>query len=343
MSASTGKLHILLTGATGYIGGSVLQLLLDHPKRDTFEITAYLRNAEKAKKLETFGVHTIVGTLDDIDKLEDAASKADLVLNVADADHFEGNTAILRGLKKRHEKTGEVPILIHTSGTGVLTDKARGDTTVDTIYYDSDADQIETLPDTQVHRNVDLAVVAADKAGYARTYIILPGTIYGLATGKLVDAGIINPRSIQVPRLITASLDRGQGGVVGLGKNYWPNVDIDDTAHLFLVVFDAALAHAEKTTPHGREGFFFSENGEHQLIDVSREIAKVLVDLGKGKSPEPTPFTEEEVIKYFGGWYLGTNSRARAERSRSIGWKPKKTTKDFIASIRPEVESILAE
>ena len=35
----------------GYLGGSVLSRLLAHPSRDTFEITAIVRSAEKAKKL----------------------------------------------------------------------------------------------------------------------------------------------------------------------------------------------------------------------------------------------------------------------------------------------------
>ena len=48
---------------------------------------------------------------------------------------------------------------------GVLTDKAAGDYTTETIYDDSDPDQIETLADTQLHRNVDLEIVRADKEG----------------------------------------------------------------------------------------------------------------------------------------------------------------------------------
>ncbi|TFY71385.1 hypothetical protein EVG20_g1597 [Dentipellis fragilis] len=359
---SAEKLQILITGATGqwlhfythastnvevslagYIGGTVLQLLLEHPKRDTFEITAFLRSAEKAKKLEMFGVHTALGSLDDVDKLEDLASKANVILNIADCDHFAGNTAILRGLKKRHEKTGEVPILIHTSGTGVLTDDAKGDKVTDTIYYDSNPEQIESLPDTQIHRNVDLEVVAADKAGYARTYIILPGVVYGLASGKLVDAGIMNRRSMLGPLLVKAGLSRGQGGVIGEGKNLWPAVEVNETADLFLVVFNAALAHSEHPTPHGREGYFFGENGEYPAIDLCRAIANALYELGKGKSPEPTPFTDEEAMKYFGGYILGSNSRARGKRSRAWGWKPTKTPADLMASMRPEVEGFIAD
>ena len=65
--------------------------------------------------------------------------------------------------------------------------------------------------------------------------------------------------------------------------------------------------------------------------------------LGICDDPEPTTFTVEELVKYFGeekwGWYSGTNSRCRAERARGIGWKPKYTTEDLLKSILPEVEA----
>ena len=135
--------------------------------------------------------------------------------------------------------------------------------------------------------------------GYVRSYIILPSTIYGIVSNNLVAAGIQNPHSIQIPLLIRASIDRGQGGVVGLGKNIWPNVDIDEVADLYIVLFDRIRADPEGT-PHGREGFYFGASGEYTLYDVGKKIAEVLVELGVGSSPEPTSFSEEEVQKYVG-------------------------------------------
>jgi len=334
---------IFFTGATGYIGGAVLQRLLDHPKSSSFQITALVRSEEKAKKLNTLGVKTAVGSLDDLDKLSELASEAEVVIHAAHSDHVPAIKAILDGIKKRHEKTGEVPILIHTSGTGVLSDDAKGDRISDTVYNDTNVEQIESLAPTQIHRDVDLEIVAADKSGYVRSFIILPSAIYGVATGSLVDLGISNPHSILVPYIVRASLERGQGGMIGEGKNLWPNVEIHETADLFIVVFDRALT--DPSLAHGREGFYFGENGEHQQYDVYRQIAQTLFDLGKGKSPEPTTFTDEENRKYLGGLAtsLGANSRALAERSKAVGWKPVKTTADFLASIRSEVESVIAQ
>lgn len=48
---------------------------------------------------------------------------------------------------------------------GVLMDNAVGLQDTDVIYVDTNAEQIESLPDTAFHRAVDLEIVAADKEG----------------------------------------------------------------------------------------------------------------------------------------------------------------------------------
>ncbi len=62
--------------------------------------------------------------------------------------------------------------------TGVLADNAKGLYATDIIYDDTNADQIESLPDTQLHRDVDLAIVEADKQG--ETDIILSVKVFSL-------------------------------------------------------------------------------------------------------------------------------------------------------------------
>lgn len=339
---SSEKTSILLIGATGYIGGSILSRLLDHPRFPTFSLSAIIRSPEKAKELQALKVNTVLGSFSDQELVQNLASEADIVVNAADADNLEASLAILRGAKQRFEKTQTPTTLIHTSGTGVLTDDARGMYSTDTIFDDLDPDMLETLAPTQLHRNVDLALLQGDKDGYVRTYIVLPSTIYGLAKTKLVEMGIQNRRYMQIPQIIRASIGRGQGGMVGEGRNIWPNVHIDDIADLYLTLLDAIL---EGRHPgHGREGFYFGENGEHTLYDVSKRISEILVDRGLGRHAEPFPFTEEEADKYLeGSYYLGTNSRCRANRARALGWKPKHTTQDLLASLPAEVDATIAE
>lgn len=74
----------------------------------------------------------------------------------------------------------------------------------------------------------------------------------------------------------------------------------DAVADLYIVLFDAILKNPEEVG-HGREGFYFGENGEHTLLDISAEIGKALVALGKAKTDEVTPFSDAELDKYYGG------------------------------------------
>jgi hypothetical protein len=71
--------------------------------------------------------------------------------------------------------------------------------------------------------------------------------------------------------------------------------------NLYLVLFKAILSPSDsKTAPgHGREGYYYGESGEGPWSDVYNAITKALFDLGKVKSPEPAPFTDEEVNANF--------------------------------------------
>ncbi len=99
-----------------------------------------MRNAEKAKLLETkFHVKAAIGSLEDLEQLTELVEKAHVVIHTvsmrlgiwentysetlqqADADNEAALKAINAGLKKRHEKLGDTPILIHTVCSLILT------------------------------------------------------------------------------------------------------------------------------------------------------------------------------------------------------------------------------
>ena len=59
----------------------MLAQLLAHPNAHTFDITVLVRSPEKAGKLKTFGVTPVLGSLEDLDLLEELASKAHVVFS----------------------------------------------------------------------------------------------------------------------------------------------------------------------------------------------------------------------------------------------------------------------
>ncbi|KAF5375586.1 hypothetical protein D9757_008519 [Collybiopsis confluens] len=331
----------LLTSLSGYIGGAVLHRFSQRPDFNSFDIRVIVRSAEKGEKIKALysNVSPAVGSHSDIPFISKEASEVDVVIAMADCDDVSAVTGTLQGLKKRFQDTGKKPIFINTSGTGVLSDDAAGMYASETIWDDADPEQMASLKPSQPHRPVDSKIVAADEEDYVNTYIILPCTIWAIAKGPLFDQGISNKKSEQIPALIRASLDRGQAGTVGLGKNIWHNIEIHELAELYSILFDAV--HSSNKPGQGREGYYFGANEEHTLYQVGQGISDTLHKLDKGKG-EPTTFTKEEIDRYFNGSsYLGSNSRCRPTRSKALGWAPKLTTNDMIASIYPETELII--
>ncbi|CAA7258836.1 unnamed protein product [Cyclocybe aegerita] len=328
------------TGATGYIGGSLLARLLWHKNAASSHITVLVRSEDKAQKLQLFGVDTIIGsyTDEDLTFLTDAAAKSDIVFSLVDADNLPPSKAILDGLKLKYEAFGKPPVLIHTSGTGfVMSSDIRGLADEDIPFSDLDVEKLAAIPKTALHQHVDVPIFEADKAGYVRAYIVTPGTVFGYPVGPFVDIGIQNLHSVSLPFLIEAAIRRKQGGYFGQGLNKWPLVDVEDTADLYLLLFEAIQAN-----PNGvPSGYYFAENGEYTSIELAAAISDALVDLGVGSTREPSTFTiEEEGSKVFESvrQYFGTNCHPKADRARALGWKPKAGKTEFLENAKAEAK-----
>ena len=61
------------------------------------------------------------------------------------------------------------------SGTAIIMDDARGLTSEHTKYSDLDVEKLNAIPQNVLHRNVDIPIIEADKAGYVKAYLITPG------------------------------------------------------------------------------------------------------------------------------------------------------------------------
>ena len=128
-SAAGGK-TVFLTGATGYIGGSVLTRLLALETPPS-AITALIRDPKKADLLSSISTSgttltPLLGSLEDHEKLIKAAETHDIVISTADADDLGSIKALITGMKNRKKSTGHRSLFIHTSGTGVFSDNAKG-------------------------------------------------------------------------------------------------------------------------------------------------------------------------------------------------------------------------
>ncbi|PPR05405.1 hypothetical protein CVT24_008019 [Panaeolus cyanescens] len=338
----------------GYVGSTVLSRLLDHPDSQNFAITALVRTLPAAEKLESLGVKTLIGSYHDTDLsfLTEAAANADIVITMVDSDLLPPVLAILSGIKRRYETTGIKPILFHTvsrisddasttlvdNGSPLTLDDAQGLHSDHITYSDLEVEKLNALPATTFHLNVDKPIMEADAEGYVLSYLVTPSTIFGVPKGKVVDLGISNKHSVQVPLFAKLAIARKRGGYIGKGVNVWPAVEVNDLADLYILLLDTVLSDSSKAG-HGKEGYYFAECLHYSYLEMANTISEALVELGIGEHREANALSEEEVQKHIGGFWrlLAGNSYVKAERARLLGWKPRAGKEEFLADIKTEV------
>src|SRR5262245_42882393 len=216
-------MKFFITGASGYIGGSVASKLRDLGH----EVLGLVRSQEKARLLKERGITPILGTLDDARILTDASRQAGAVINAADVDHAGAAHTLIAAL----EKSGK--LFIHTSGSSIVADDACGEY-ASTVVFSEDS-YFEPLPSRRPRVSIDRSVRQAGIEKAIRTVVICPPMIYGTGRG-------LQPESNQIPKLIALSKQVGAGVYFGKGLNRWSNVHIDDLTDLYLLAIEKAPA-----------------------------------------------------------------------------------------------------
>lgn len=296
---------IFLTGATGYIGGTVAARLIEAGSR----VRGLVRSRESAALLAGRGIEPVLGGLDDADLLTREARAADGVIDTASADHAASVRALIVGLE------GSGKPLLHTSGSSVIGDDVRGSCRSDSIFDEDTPLVVNAMK--QPRRNIDLMVLGAAAQGI-RSAVICPSNIYGIGKG-------LKPDSVQIPFLAANAREHGVVQIVGAGLNVWSNVHIDDVVDLYLLALAKAPAGA----------FYFAENGEASFGEIGAAIARRLGLSGvESLPPEVAAQRWGEAKAYFS---LGSNSRVRAKHARSeLGWSPRHSSVlDWIADELP--------
>ncbi|KAG8906512.1 hypothetical protein FRB99_006732 [Tulasnella sp. 403] len=330
--ASLSQKSVYVLGATGYIGGSVLVGFKQ--RYPEFSYTATVRNPKDIPALEAVGVKVIQASHQGVDVIEKIAYGHDIVVNCADADDLPLTTAIIKGLAQRRKDNAAdaKPILIHTSGSGVVSSSADGafhPGVDDKIYDDNSVEDIKGIAPTQPHRDVDLQIFAASEADLIDAYLIAPSTIYGKGRGP------VRNMSVQVNELIRISVRRKQAVVAGEGTNRWGSVHIDDLVELYGLVLDLALSG--DNTNRSYANFFWGTTAEYVWGDIARELARLLHKRGLVSSAEAHSVPAEEVPRY-----IVTNSRTVANRSLALGWKIG-SQKSLIEALPEEIDLTLAQ
>ncbi|MDB5769076.1 MAG: dependent epimerase/dehydratase family protein, partial [Collimonas fungivorans] len=284
-------MQVFITGAGGFIGGSVAARLM----QDGMDVRGLVRTQEQAERLAARGIVPVLGTLDDGETLRREAGLADAVINAASSDHLFAVQTLLDAL------AGSGKAFIHTSGSSVIGDDARGEWASQQVF--SEDTPYTPAPEKAARAALDRLIRAAAQRD-VRSVILCNSMIYGTGSGLHAD-------SVQIPPLVAQARRSGIARYVGKGLNIWSNVHIDDVAQLYLLALRDAAAGS----------LYFVENGQASYAEIVTAIAE---RLGLGPAQ---PWPVQDAIDEWGFGHavysFGSNSRVSSARARKeLGWQP---------------------
>jgi nucleoside-diphosphate-sugar epimerase len=286
-------MRIFLTGATGHIGAVVLDALV----RAGHDVTALVRNGERARRVAKRGAHPVIGDLADRSSYQASAEAQDGYIHTAfDARSGQGpaidrsvlETLLAAARRPRTAGSGSPArrFIIYTSGVWVLgrtLEPAAEDSPINPI------DHVSWRPDHE-------QLVINANSDRLRTIVIRPGVVYGGGDGLVAD--------------LFKAASNGLVRVVGDGNNHWPLIYDRDLADLY-----ARLAGRDDAAGV----YHANDEGDERVNDIVDAIKPYLP-----VKPDVRHVPLEEARHKMGAYAdaLALDQVVRSPRARAIGWTP---------------------
>jgi nucleoside-diphosphate-sugar epimerase len=285
-------MRIFLTGATGYIGSAVLDALV----RGGHDVTALVRDNEKARRVAHRGAHPVIGNLAEPESFRSSADAQDGYVHAAyDARSGQGPAIeqaaleLILAAARRPRTAGAATakrFVIYTSGVWVL------GRTPEPATEDAPVNPIAMSAFRPAHEQLVLDA----GSDHLRTIVVRPGVVYGGGNGMIGD--------------IFKSASNGLVRVIGDGNNHWPLVYDRDLADLYARL----AAHADAA------GIFHAnDEGDERVNDIVGAIKPYLP-----VKPDVRYVPIDEARTKMGGYAeaLALDQVVRSPRARALGWTP---------------------
>ncbi|KAK9824592.1 hypothetical protein WJX72_011553 [[Myrmecia] bisecta] len=285
-------MKVFLTNATGYVGGAIARRLIHKGHR----VVALLRTPQKADAMRALGIESLLGTLDETDKLAQAAATADAVIHTAYdysgktfADNVAKDRAVIAAFVGALAGTNK-PLLV-TSGSGML-----GDTGSEPVSEEFPTDPLQPQ-DLLVRSLSERDTLRAAQRGVRSVLLRLPLYVYG------------NGGSTFIPAQLADAKQRGAAYRIGAGDNKLSAVHVEDLAELAMEKAPAgSLFNA--ANEHGITGRSIVDAVAQNLGVPARQVTAEEAD------------AQEILPAWFRHWVFGNNQIDSKKAERLLGWTP---------------------
>lgn len=277
-------MKIFVTGASGFIGSAVIKELLDAGH----QVTGLARSEASAKKISDAGAEVLLGTLEDVDVLQQGASHADGVIHTAFIHDFT-----------QYQKAAETDMaaisaigatLAGTKKPIVVTGGMLGLPLIDGFITEESS--VVNSP-----RFSEAAALALAAKGIHASVVRLPPSVHDKG-----DKGFI-------PFIIAQARKNGVSAYPENGKNHWSAVHRLDAAGAFRLA-------AEKAA----KGAIYNVVGDDAI--ETKTIAELI---GKQLNLPVQSLSGEALVNHF-DWmarFISFEGAATGFKTQeALGWKP---------------------
>ncbi|QKX57751.1 uncharacterized protein TRUGW13939_04871 [Talaromyces rugulosus] len=333
---------ILITGAAGYIGGSLTADFLSdkHPSISKDQIIAAVRSKGQVDTLAKLGIPVLQLDLAD----EKAVAESILLHNVYVIIHTTSAidpTAALNlitALGKQNKASGKKTYFVHTSGLSAFyegTGWPAGQFKDTDAVFETEKQLMHSFP----IRNTDISVIEHAAKQGVTNFVVVPSLVYGEGTGEW------NRLSVVLPVYVQASLRNKT--VYRFPENTKVSaVHISDLTALYGRIIDKVLR--DETLPCDKEGYYFALAHDLFLGEVLDRMALALKSRGLIAEPGTRVYPNDHAAAESLGvpeqfvqtlWNSGDN--IVADVPFKIGWRPAWSKERFFANINDEIDAVL--
>ena len=326
-------MRIVLTGATGFIGGHVARRLLDRGD----DVVAIVRDPDRAADLAALGAELVRGDVTDKDSMRPAFDGADALFHLAawyevgvddiatmERVNVDGTRHVLELMREFELATG-----VYTSTLAVNSD-TRGRLLDESYRHDPSDGFLSAYDRTKWEAHYEVALPMIEDG--LPLVIVLPGLVYGPGDTSQMGDTIRQYLKKDLPMLV-----RGAGYC-------WGHVDDVADAHL-LALDDGTVGESYIIAgpPHTLEEAF--ELAE-RLTEIPAPRLRLPPWLVRGLASALRPvhavvglageFHPETLRVVAGVTYYGDNAKARSE----LGYAPRPLEQGLPATLAAEMEAL---
>ncbi|KAF1851423.1 NAD(P)-binding protein [Cucurbitaria berberidis CBS 394.84] len=340
---------ILITGVSGYLGGSLLTQLTRTNLPPHKRLYALVRSKEQAEAVRRYDSEPLILDLRDEERVTKSIidAKISIIYFLVDAVKSEHQITMIKALGEVKNQTGQDVHFLHTTGAKMFSQHAGFPT--DRKILDTDSKLYELQKSAEPPHEImaqalstNNTIIETAKSYRVRSYLFIPCIVYG------EGEGFGNRISIQTTAVIKSAKNLRAVYHVNPEGAIWPVCHVRDTTALYVELLRSILSGED--LEYGQNGYYLASSGSVAWADIYSAIAKALArrnvvdsevvkradDATLAKMGEALNCPKELVVVQLGGTCtLGT------DRAYRVGWEPKCSPEYILDAADAEVELVL--